>query len=551
VATIFLREGRSTYYVRVFVPASLHGILGRREIWKSLETESYETAKIRAALCDGRLSELFLLLKGNGGMKREQIDALVKLYVTAKLREAEEGWLTRRISEDDRETLSLAITDALEATQEQLVSNDFKKVQDIADDLLAAHHVTLDKDSLDYKRLCHELLKGHQAIFKKELDRCEGRFESLEDLGFSAGNGNGATIPATASLVPPKPLGEALTLYFQENQRAVRTDVQIKSGFEKFMSIVGCTAQTPIQELTKAECRRYKEGLLKFPRALNTEQKAMPTADLLASLPAAGYKTLSVSSINKYLHNLTHFFEWAKRQGFYEGENPAHSLIIPKGAKVRGEKRKPFTDDELARIFGHPDFKRQLARNPERYWLVLTLLYTGARREEIAQLNLSDIQSEGTILFFNITTDDSGEGLKNEHSKRRVPVHSHLLKLGFQAYLNQMKAAGSNRLFPQLTKGRNGYGDAVGKWFGRYLTAKLHLTDPAKVVHSFRHTFITRLHSLAIPQTIAEILVGHAADGVHGQVYLHRDAVPLTLLKEHLERLDYWACVKGLVSTGR
>jgi uncharacterized protein DUF6538 len=138
MATIFLREGRSEYYARVFVPASLHAIVGRKEVWKCLETDSYEKAKIRAALWEGRLSRLFLLLKGSDhtGMKREQIDGLVKLYLTAKLREAEEDWLTRRVSDRDMEAISLAITDALEATQEQLASNDFQKVQEIADELL-------------------------------------------------------------------------------------------------------------------------------------------------------------------------------------------------------------------------------------------------------------------------------------------------------------------------------------------------------------------------------------------------------------------------------
>lgn len=35
------------------------------------------------------------------------------------------------------------------------------------------------------------------------------------------------------------------------------------------------------------------------------------------------------------------------------------------------------------------------------------------------------------------------------------------------------------------------------------------------------------------------MLAGHAASGVHGQVYVHRESIPLSLLREGLERLTY------------
>ena len=50
---------------------------------------------------------------------------------------------------------------------------------------------------------------------------------------------------------------------------------------------------------------------------------------------------------------------------------------------------------------------------------------------------------------------------------------------------------------------------------------------------------ITRLMAAGVPQDMREMLVGHASESVHGQVYTHRDAIPLALLKEHLEKLRY------------
>jgi len=34
-------------------------------------------------------------------------------------------------------------------------------------------------------------------------------------------------------------------------------------------------------------------------------------------------------------------------------------------------------------------------------------------------------------------------------------------------------------------------------------------------------------------------MVGHAANTVHGSVYLHRNALPMSLLKEGIEKLDF------------
>ena len=149
-----------------------------------------------------------------------------------------------------------------------------------------------------------------------------------------------------------------------------------------------------------------------------------------------------------------------------------------------------------------------------------------------------DNGSEMPLRIAAKTNETRGQGLKNEASERKVPVHSRLIELGFLQYVEQMGAAGAVRLFPKLKHGANGYGDAVGKTFARHLK-QLGIVDSSKVLHSLRHTAITRLHSRGVPQNIAEALVGHAANSVHGSVYLHRNALPMSLLKQGIEKLDF------------
>jgi hypothetical protein len=40
--------------------------------------------------------------------------------------------------------------------------------------------------------------------------------------------------------------------------------------------------------------------------------------------------------------------------------------------------------------------------------------------------------------------------------------------------------------------------------------------------------------------------VGHAASGVHGKVYEHRELLPMSVLRDGLERLTYPAVVESL-----
>jgi integrase len=313
--------------------------------------------------------------------------------------------------------------------------------------------------------------------------------------------------------VVTKQLSTVIAAYFKEDKREPRTDSQIKAGFDKFMKAVG--GDCSIGEVTKEKCRTYKEGM-------------------------AG-QGLSVSSINKYLHGLSHLLAWGKGQGFVPDVwmNPVDGLPLKKHRGDKRLKRSPFSDEELTRIFDSPHFTKERAKQPARYWLPLCLLWTGARREEIAQLYLDDIRQEDGVWVLDIKTDeDRGQGLKNEASQRKVPVHSRLIELGLLEYVNQTRATGALRLFPQLTHGGNGYGDAVGKVFARHLK-QVGIVDPGKVLHSLRHTAITRLHSRGVSQNIAEALVGHAANTVHGSVYLHRNALPMSLLKEGIEALDF------------
>jgi hypothetical protein len=122
-----------------------------------------------------------------------------------------------------------------------------------------------------------------------------------------------------------------------------------------------------------------------------------------------------------------------------------------------------------------------------------------------------------------------------------------LVKLGFLDYVKKIREGNHVRLFPTLTRGANGWSDPVGKWFGRLVT-KVGLHDPALVLHSLRGGGITKMHGAGVPHNVVEYLVGHSAGTVHDRVYTKRALLPLSLLRDGLEKLRYDEIVKALTA---
>ena len=142
---------------------------------------------------------------------------------------------------------------------------------------------------------------------------------------------------------------------------------------------------------------------------------------------------------------------------------------------------------------------------------------------------------------------ERGRRVKNRSSVRRVPIHSHLVELGFlDLALAQTGGRPDRLLFAKAnhTVGRATAGDSVSKWWARLL--KHCKVGGRKNMQSFRHTVVTRLTAAGVPQDMREMIVGHASNTVHGQVYVHRDKMPLGMLKDHLEKLDFRPLLKGL-----
>jgi integrase len=76
-----------------------------------------------------------------------------------------------------------------------------------------------------------------------------------------------------------------------------------------------------------------------------------------------------------------------------------------------------------------------------------------------------------------------------------------------------LRKEGNDRLFPELSQGRDGYGKAVSAWFnGRYKDKCGIVSDDDRMrdFHSFRTTFITHLRHKKVHDRMLKEVVGHS-----------------------------------------
>ena len=520
---------RKYFYHLHCIPLSVrHLFNGRIQCWRSLRTTDKDTATVRSASWNARLVRLFTILKKDGGrMTREQVDALIARYMESSLDEGEDfratcGPVTDAYRDDQWMGLSIQFDEVSEA----LVSCDFRKIEREAVDLLkTAGLPQLDVNGAEFGRLCRRLLSAKQEVLRVEADRWNGDYEEHRAVSSQVVKG-GDTVatpvvtPAASQVASPtvtvqaSPLfTEVLSRYAREHNRPERTERQMQAEFKRFITVIG--GDRAIASITKADGRLYKDDLL------ITRKLALLTAI-------------------RHIIMLNCVFRWAEAQGYIPDRSNPITGLAPNAryAKKAATLRRPFTDTELLKVFGSKEFIKQREAQPARYWLVLICLFQVCRREEAGQLSLADIGEQEGIPFLNITDAGEGQSVKNVGSKRRLPLHSSLIQLGFLEYVQHTKKGGHSRLFPSLKRGRNGYSDLVGKWFSRLVT-KCGITDPAIVLHSLRHGGITKLTAAGVPDHIKKVISGHASSGVHDQVYVHREGLPLSLLKDGLEKLKY------------
>ncbi len=333
-----------------------------------------------------------------------------------------------------------------------------------------------------------ELRTTEHAEHQRELAAQTTKAQAVVERAYTRGILKGIAAGAPA-LAPESPLLSDVIEDFARFKAAKgkwteKTKEENFSALNLFRRIVG---DRPVAPMTQDTMMPYVEILKKLPPNMTKKFPGMSIEDVLATNPAP----ISARTFNKNVERVSSLFKWAKNNPRYGlTHNPAAGLSIDESG---GDKRMPFTMADLTALFGSQEFTRREFQNTYAYWLMPLALFTGARLGELTQLYVSDVVDLEGIPCLNISDEEEGQRLKTGNAKRLVPMHSALTELGFLRYAAKLRAEGVERIFPELTLRRDGFGHAASNWFQRYKKRCGIHEKQTKVFHSFRHLFISRL----------------------------------------------------------
>jgi len=551
-----MRDRHGTYYARKKVPARLQAAVARvldqgkdRQSFlkKSLGTKDLKAANVRAKPVQagfdrvfGEAEQLLIARPMRESLSAIEIKRLAEIYYASALHSDETERREGTGSEPGFQSIAAQLTAAgievktpftigalpeaglsdrevhkraeqlaygLHVTSDALARGDITIIREELAELLDVYQINLDPKCEAYRRLAMAVLSANVKALKDIERRNSG--EPVDTPQIPEVLAESGAVGGT--------LRDAFAGWDKERSRPVDTVHEYRRAVEMFIQLHG---DLPVVAIKKSHARLYREALQEVPQRRAGEL-------LKASLPelaAWGRKhpeapKVSPGTFNKQLGAVQAISEWAFANGVIPEDTPWTNPFAKMRVEGEDSERTSFESQDLKLLFAAPVFTEheypEGGRGPAAFWLPILSLYNGARQTELASLIAADVQTEpetSTPLLYITTQASRGKKLKTKASRRVVPIHEQLVRLGFLKFVDDVRKRDGDKafLFPLIAtdKGRAGV-KAWSKWFGRYLRTQ-GVTDTVKVFHSFRHGFKDALRQGKVSQEIHDALTGHA-----------------------------------------
>ena len=575
---LYLETG---FYFRLVVPKDLRPQLQKREIRIFLGASKKLEAQRKAGVYSAIIWNMFdAVRRGDKRVDKltaDKIKEIVRKHVEDRLFQDEIERATKKaipvrtdnphfwedeIRETVEEETSRAITGWEEYEYQCMVAldrRDYTEVEERAGELLEENGLNADKNSMEFRYLSGELLKGELYAARKILQRL--RYGTFDAPYLKPKEAPEWVMPEAKPKSHPHAnlkLSKAAEMFIEEKVAEGRIKPGTKAQDTMRLNLLITLTNDPaITDITQDMLRDVMKLLSFYPK--NKEKSVTYRTWSLgkirkheADIPVED--RMSAKTRKDYIDLYNSFLRWLKT--LYLDRCPWLDVIIkaPKDTSSSNKKRSMFSQKDLINIFSLPEYVAE-DEKPYKFWLPLLALFTGARREELLQLTLSDFIIKDDTKCIHITDepkdeDEDGEPagvkhLKNKVSRRIVPIHDELLNLGLWRYVEELRAKGRKRLFEELKPSGldNKYGNSLSQdWYSKVLSKAKVKGDKAngkKTFHSYRHTFISYCTHKLLPDRYVYYITGHSyKSDVHNVTYV--DDYPADGLKrEVMDKVDF------------
>lgn len=338
--------------------------------------------------------------------------------------------------------------------------------------------------------------------------------------------------------------------------------------------------ETPINQINDETVMEMKEFLPEIPAHVTKRfpGKTLKEASELY-LETNGEKAHRYDEAKKNLSAIGQIFKFSKQRKWAGSCNPIEGLQIdvPKAYKKRNFERKqegyaPYSNKDLATIFSSMVYTAEIGRSyfpngekkktkvgqiirDQMYWAPLLALWTGARMNEILQLERADVLQEDGCFYIHVTDEEELEyrydnfekRVKNPNAVRDIPLHPFIVELGFIEWAWKTK---KGRIFPDAHRGTAEKPSLTFSKNYRYHCEKnLGVWQKhKKVFHSFRNNFNDELRNSGVKMEMRTAINGweeqQKMDGIYGRGHKIK-----MLFNEGIKNVSYdqidWTAVKS------
>lgn len=530
------------YYYRKRIPKDLVQRYGKREVWISLETDSYELSVGKYHEEAAKLEAEFNAIRDRKSLFKELASSPISAEAL-RITESEAIAVARAlvvqqlrgIEDDNNCRVQQPSRDQLDEYEVEL-SGDIGRLLDTNDDegnqfvqSAAKHaykHYGYDVNVLNQaNRQPIELIRRALiAVYRIEMARLGGDFSDnpMDTLFYDLQSDEASELNKAQRV--SETVGTAMEKFWD---RKISLEPKAPKTLSKYKAYSAVVVQffgsdTPMRSVTRDRCHEFRDLIARLPPNYTKTKDAPPAGSPLSEVVAYADKNnldrIAYATQELYLSRMITFFTWAKLEGI--APQLEVSDIKPRGKPPeKASLRQSFSGTQLDAIFSSPIFvgckdDERGFRTPgpniikrSRYWLPLIGLCTGMRESEILKLKASNIQYTTNGNAFIDLTREVG---KNKFSRREVPIHSLLLKAGFIEFVEAKREQSSAPLFPDVPLGADGTQTSIfSKRFATFLKGcGIKDVDTETCFHMFRHTLKDALDRGQVPEEISEAIQG-------------------------------------------
>jgi len=287
------------------------------------------------------------------------------------------------------------------------------------------------------------------------------------------------------------------------------TDKQGKANQRMFDNLLFFIGDISVNQVNKAQIRTALVSISALPQRNKKNYRQLPL-EQLACLDIPEDDVVSGKYVKEHLKLCQSLFSrYLKSEVDVLSVSPTEGLIYD----YQDNRYASLNDDQvrtaLAKSQSKPDWFK---------WFMLLSVYSGARRSELVGLRKSDFKycTDSKRYYFHIRNG------KTKAAIRAVPLHHQLIDSGLLSWIDSRN---SEQIF-------NVNANRVTDLFNSLLDERVNILGERIVLHSVRHTFITKVRAAGISNVLVQQVVGHEKSGA-GQTdrYTHtfhlKDVLPV------------------------